>query len=183
MQCDDVTAQLLAPDADLSAEIRAHLDGCAACSAAARSAGALDRVLASSLVIAPPAALQSQLAQLALASAAPPRPVVPARTGLGAFFDRLTPAFTVGAVQGVVMFLLGVAIWELWHVAGAVSSAIGSIPFALELVASSPAGAYLPDVSDLVGSIAPLVPWAVVAVLVWVVLDAGLLLPRRDVKS
>ncbi len=182
MQCDDVRDRLLLPDAGSEAELRAHLAGCASCSTAARSAGALDRLIRTSVIIEPPAALQASLAQLALASAAQPRPA-PGRSDIGAFFDRLTPTFTVGAVQGVVLFLLGVAIWELWHVAVFVSSTIGSIPFALQLVASSPAASYLPDVATLASSVSPVVLWAALGVLAWVVLDAGLFSPRRDVRS
>jgi hypothetical protein len=170
MQCDDVTEQLLAADQH-DPEVDRHVASCALCAHVARGLKRLDAVLSASLVVQPPVELQRQLAELAVA-AARPQPLPWWRRALQGelSFDWLVLRPNVVAAQGLAAVMLALASWQIFGWLNLFRPVIGDVGYAMELVAASPASAYLGGVQIDLQSLAL---WSLVGIGGWLVSENG----------
>ncbi|MGH2518953.1 MAG: hypothetical protein ACRDF8_04045 [Chloroflexota bacterium] len=81
-------------------------------------------------------------------------------------------------VQGLVVFLLAAAAWQLWNWLGPLAGLASNALLGLQLVLASPAVAYLPRLQ--VSALLPLVLWSFVAVAAWLLLNSPRPLPTRS---
>jgi hypothetical protein len=177
MQCEHVTELLLADDeGGRTAEARQHLASCARCAHVAQGVGRLNAVLQSVLVSEPPLELQQQL--LALVDT---EPVVVAAPRRAAWWSRLFSGdFRLGelvtvrpnmiAAQGLAAVMLALASWQIFGWVSTFQPVVGDIGYAVQLVATSPASAYL---GGLQIDLQSLGAWSVVGLAAWLVSDSG----------
>jgi hypothetical protein len=172
MECLDWTEQLLAADAGTDRRLAAHLTECTACASVARGLDAVDRVLQVNLVVAPPLDLQRQLAQLVLDVAVPQPVPWWRRLGQVDLTGWLAPRPQVLAAQGLAAIMLALASWQVLGVMSNLQPVLGDVGYAVQLVAASPATAYL---SNLQIDVQSLSVWSLVGVAGWLVSEDGLL--------
>ena len=172
MQCAGVVDQLLAADADrdLRTEVERHLADCDPCATLARRLGRLEGVLQSTLVVEPPVELQRQLAELARAAA---RPVeVPWWLRLRAWFDSLLLVRpNLAIAQSLAALMLVLAGWQVLGWLNTFTPMVGDVPYAVALVASSPAAAYLGGLQSL--DVQSLLMWSGVGLVGWLFSESG----------
>jgi hypothetical protein len=173
MRCDDVTEQLLASDRGLDAELDRHVAGCQLCAHVARGVLRLDAILATTLVVEPPLDLQRQLAQLAL-SAAKPAPLPWWRRAIQGELNFAWPVLrpNVVAAQGLAAVMVALASWQIFGWLTAFRPVVGDVGYAVELVAASPAMAYLGGLQIDVQSLGL---WSLIGILGWLVSENGVL--------
>ena len=172
MHCAGVVDQLLAADDDLQLqdEVARHLADCDRCATLARRLGRLEGVLESALVVEPPAELQLQLADIARAAARPAR--VSWWEGLRAWFDAaLQTRPNLAIAQGVAVVMLAVSGWQALSWLTSFTPMVGDVPYAVEVVASSPAAAYLGGLQAFDAQ--SLLVWSGVGFLGWLFSDSG----------
>jgi hypothetical protein len=171
MQCADVADLLLTPDDDVEGDLDLHVASCVRCGQLARGVVRLNAVLASALVVEPPLDLQRQLASIAL-EAAQPRPAPWWRRAFPGEFklDWLTVRPNVVAAQGLATLMVALASWQIYGWVNAFRPVIGDVGYAMELVAASPATAYL---GGLNVDLQNLGLWSVVGVVAWLVSENG----------
>jgi anti-sigma factor RsiW len=173
VQCAGVVDQLLAADDELGvqAEVEQHLRGCDRCTTLAQRLGRLNGVLQSALVAEPPAELQRQLAELARAAAAPvDEPGWWQR--LRAWFDGLVVARpNLAIAQSLAALMLVLAGWQVLGWLNTFTPMVGDVPYAVELVASSPAAAYLGGLQSF--DVQSLLIWSGIGFVGWLVSESG----------
>jgi anti-sigma factor RsiW len=171
VQCAGVVDQLLVADddLDLQTEVERHLVDCERCATLARRLGRLEGVLQSALVVEPPAALQVQLAELARAAA---RPAQPWWVRLRAWFDSLLLTRpNLAIAQGLAALMLVLAGWQVLGWLNTFTPMVGDVPYAVELVASSPAAAYLSGIQQFDAQ--SLLIWSGVGFVGWLFSESG----------
>jgi hypothetical protein len=173
MQCVDATDRLLGADHDgvADVELDEHVAGCLACAQVAGGLRRLDSVLAANLTVAPPLDLQRVLAQIALDAAR--SPAIPWWNRI-LLFDRnawLAHPQAV-AMQGLAALVLVLASWQVFNWLSAYQPVIGDVGYAMELVASSPATAFI---SNFPIDLQSLVLWSLVGLAGWLISDRGFL--------
>jgi hypothetical protein len=172
VDCVDVADRLLADEPGHDSELDEHVDTCAACGYVARGLARVDVLLASTLVVAPPPDLQVRLAQIALEAARPvPRPWWQ-RAGALDVSGWLSRRPQMIAVQGLAAVMLALASWQLFGWLTAFQPVVGDIAYAVELVASSPAVAYVGNISIDFQSLGL---WLVVGMAGWLISENGLI--------
>jgi hypothetical protein len=176
MQCEHVTELLLADEeGGRTPEARQHLASCARCAHVAQGVGRLNAVLQSVLVSEPPLELQRQLAALVATEAVP----APRRA---AWWSRLFGGnFNLGelvavrpnviAAQGLAAVMLALASWQIFGWLSTFQPFVGDVGYAVQLVASSPAPAYLGGLQQI--DFQSLGVWSVVGLAAWLVSDTG----------
>jgi anti-sigma factor RsiW len=172
VQCAGVVDQLLAADdnSDLQAEVERHLADCTGCATLAQRLGRLDSVLESALVLGPPLELQRQLADLARAAARPAQ--VPWWLRLRAWLDGLLPARpSLAIAQGLASLMLVLAGWQVLGFLNTFTPMVGDVPYAVQLVASSPAAAYLGGLQSFDAQ--SLLLWSGVGFVGWLFSESG----------
>jgi hypothetical protein len=170
VDCVDVTDRLLVDEPEHDPELQAHVAECARCAQVARNLARLDSVLRSVVVVAPPRALQLQLAELAL-GAARPQPL-PWWQRLPDFAGWLTQRPQMVAAQGLAAVMLALASWQVFGWLSAFQPVVGDVAYAFELVAASPAAAYLGSFQIDVQSLGL---WSVVGIIGWLVSENGVI--------
>ncbi len=172
MDCVDVADRLLADEPGHDPELAQHVDRCAPCARMARGLKRLDVVLTSTLVVLPPPDLQLRLEQIALEAARPlARPWWQQVRTLDVS-GWLSQRPQMIAVQGLVAVMLALASWQVFGWLTTFQPVVGDVAYAMELVASSPAVAYLGNVSIDFQSLGL---WLMVAMVGWLVSENGLL--------
>ena len=170
MQCVDSTERLLEAMPGSDAELDRHVAECARCAHVAQGLRRLDTVLHATIVVAPPLDLQRRLAQLALESALPQS--VP-------WWRRLNEVNLSGwfvqhpqmvAAQGLAAVMLALASWQIFGWVSTLQPVVGDVGYAMELVAGSPAAAYLGGVQIDLQSLGV---WSIVGVVGWLVSEDG----------
>jgi anti-sigma factor RsiW len=172
VQCASVVDQLLAADddLDLETEVDRHLASCERCATVARRLGRLEGVLQSALVVEPPIELQVQLAELARAASRPVQ--VSWWLRLRAWFDSLVLARpNLAIAQSLAALMLVVAGWQVLGWLNTFTPMVGDVPYAVELVASSPAAAYLGGIQPL--DVQSLLMWSGVGLVGWLFSESG----------
>jgi hypothetical protein len=174
VDCVELTDKLLERELDYDPAVRAHVGACARCARIATGLARLDVIVSSTLVVEPPADLQFQLHQLVLATPPPARP----------WWLRLTDTVREAnltewlarrpqmiAAQGLAAVLLALASWQVFGWLSVFQPTVGDIGYALELVASSPAVAYVGATQIDVQSLSL---WSLVALGGWLISENGL---------
>jgi hypothetical protein len=170
MQCADVTERLLADELATDAELGQHVAECARCSHVARGLVRLDAALRSTLVVTPPLDLQRRLAQLAIESARPQPLPWWRRLDQLDLTSWLAQRPQMAAAQGLAAILLALTTWQVFGWLSMVQPMVGDVGYAMELVAGSPAVAYLGGLQiDLQG----LSLWSMVGIAGWLVAEEG----------
>jgi hypothetical protein len=160
VQCDDVAARLFTRDAS-DGELLEHARACPRCRLVAGCVARLDAVLGSTLLEPPPLVLQQRLQALAQ-----PAPVTSWRHVLGLMLTQ--PHATLAhAFAAICVVLAG---WQVFVWLGNAGAVVGDIPYALQLIASSPASTYLGGVQADVSALAA---WSAVGVAAWSVSESG----------
>ena len=179
MDCVEVTELLLAEDVSHDPDVERHVVSCNACARIARGLSRLDAVLSTTLVISPPLELQARLTELALSAAQPAR--VPWWQSLLSFdFTHwLAQRPQMIAVQGLAAVMLALASWQIFGWLSAVQPVVGDVAYAVELVAASPAVAYLGSMQIDFQSLGI---WSVVGIAGWLVSENGVI-GRRIASS
>ena len=171
MDCVEVRDKLLLGEGGADEpQLARHVDQCAPCARIARRVARLDSVLASALVVAPPPDLQARLAGV-VAAASRPQPL-PWWRRLGELnlTDWLTQRPQMVAAQGLAAVMLALASWQVFGWLSAFQPVVGDVGYAVQLVAGSPAVAYLAGTQiDLQG----LGLWSAVGVVGWLVSETG----------
>jgi anti-sigma factor RsiW len=172
VQCAGVVDQLLAADddLDLQTEVDRHLADCDRCATLARRLGRLEDVLQSALVVEPPVELQLHLAELARAAARPEQ--TPWWLRLRAWFDSLVLARpNLAIAQSLAAVMLVLVGWQVLGWLNTFTPMVGDVPYAVELVASSPAAAYLGGIQPT--DIQSLLVWSGVGLVGWLFSESG----------
>jgi hypothetical protein len=177
VDCVEVADRLLAPEPGNDPELEEHVGGCEGCAQIARGLRRLDVVLSTSLVVQPPLELQHALAQLAL-EAARPR-ALPWWQRLPEIARQLTERPQLVAAQGLAAIMLALASWQLFGWLSAFQPVVGNVGYAFELVAGSPAVAYVGNVQIDLQSLGV---WSLVGIVGWLVSENGLI-GRRIASS
>jgi hypothetical protein len=172
VDCVDVADRLLADEPGHDPELVEHVDACPACTHIARGLERLELLLASTLIVAPPPDLQLRLTQIALEAARP----------LARPWWQRAPALELGgwlsqrpqmiAVQGLAAVMLALASWQVFGWLTAFQPVVGDVAYAVELVASSPAVAYLGNISIDFQSLGL---WLTIGMVGWLVSENGLI--------
>jgi anti-sigma factor RsiW len=176
MQCEHITELLLADDeGGRTPEVDQHLASCTRCAHVAQGVGHLNAVLQSVLVAEPPLELQRQLAALveteAVTVAAPRRAAWWSRLFSGDFkLPELVLRPNTIAAQGLAAIMLALASWQMFGWLSTFQPVVGDIGYAVQLVATSPASAYL---GGLQIDFQSLGVWSVVGLAAWLVSDTG----------
>lgn len=171
MDCVDVADKLLADEPGYDPELTEHVDSCPACFHISRGLARLDAILTSTLVVTPPPDLQLRLAQIAVDAARPlARPWWQRAGGLDVNGWLSRPQMI--AVQGLAAVMLALASWQVFGWLMAFQPVVGDVAYAVELVASSPAVAYVGNISIDFQSLGM---WLVVGMVGWLVSESGLL--------
>ena len=178
MQCATVAEQLLARDEDprLAGQVEQHLEACPRCTTLARRLGRLDGLLQSALVVEPPADLQLQLVHLARAAAHPPEQTQ------RAWWERLWAWFSpsdgllltrpnVAIAQSLAALMLVLSGWQVLGWLNTFTPVVGDVPYAMQLVASSPAAGYLGAIQSF--DFQNLLIWSGVGFVGWLVSESG----------
>ncbi|MHB8619969.1 MAG: hypothetical protein ACYDAG_10420 [Chloroflexota bacterium] len=145
------------PGVDPGAPLATHLFGCAACRAFASSIGQVDVLVRQALVVEPPVELRSRLMAV-IQEVAVPAPVVrpsalvvapgPAREARRSWSRPLLAAGM--ALMGTAV---SIALWQLVGVLVSLRPVLGNVPYALDLVAASPAPQLLTDLLVNAGTV------------------------------
>jgi hypothetical protein len=172
VDCVDVTELLLAENYVHDAEVDRHVSCCPACAHVARGLVRLNTILSTTLVVVPPVDLQQRLQQLALEAARPVR--VPWWQSLPSFdfTGLLTQRPQMIAAQGLAAVMLALASWQIFGWLSAVQPVVGDVAYAVELVAASPAVAYLGSMQIDFQSLGI---WSVVGIAGWLVSENGVI--------
>ena len=174
MHCVEATERLLADEPGRDPELERHVATCASCAHVASGLTRLDAVLESTLVVAPPLDLQRRLAQLALEAARPES--VPWWRRLGAFdltgLGRLAQRPQMVAAQGLAAVMLALASWQIFGWLSTFQPVLGDVGYAVELVAASPAAAYLGSFQIDLQSLGL---WSLVGIGGWLLSEDGLI--------
>jgi hypothetical protein len=174
VQCVDVTERLIVDELGSDPELDRHVAECARCTHVLHGLGRLDTVLMSSVVVAPPLALQHQLAQLALEYAR--TPTVPWWTRATSFFGQLNLADLLAqrpqmiAAQGLATIMVALAGWQIFGWLTAFQPVIGDVAYAVQLVVASPASIYLGGFQVDLQSMGL---WSVVGIGGWLISENG----------
>ncbi|MBI2756691.1 MAG: hypothetical protein HYX52_08275 [Chloroflexi bacterium] len=175
MGCDEISALLLTPEAAAAPRVQRHLALCVGCARFSRQWAALDNAVHAAVLVQPPADLQARLHNLARAAARPRRVAAPPPSWWRQLAERLgvggqsaqRPSFA-RAVAGLVLAVAG------WQMVGWVQTVqpmvVGDVPYALQVLAVTPALGYL---SDLPGNMVSLAGWSVVGGIAWLLSEAG----------
>jgi hypothetical protein len=128
----------------------------------------------SSLVVAPPLDLQHQLAQLALDAARPTTASwwtrVTSAIGQLNLGNGLAQRPQMVAAQGLAAVMLALASWQIFGWLTMFQPVVGDVPYAMELVAASPASLYLGGVQLDWQSLGL---WSLVGIGGWLVSENG----------
>jgi hypothetical protein len=172
VDCVDVADLLLADEPGHAPGLDEHMRGCAACAHIARGLARLDVVLGSTLLVEPPTELQARLAQIALEAARPvPRAWWQQLVDLDGSLWLTRRPQTI-AVQGLAAVMLALASWQIFGWLAVFQPVVGDVAYAMELVAASPAVAYIGNISIDLQS---LVIWSLVGIAGWLISDNGLI--------
>jgi hypothetical protein len=179
VDCVEVTELLLAEEVAQDPEVDRHVAQCASCAQMARGVVRLNSVLSSTLLIAPPVELQQRLQQLAAEAARPAR--VPWWQSLASFdfTGWLAQRPQMIAAQGLAAVMLALASWQIFGWLSAIQPVVGDVAYAVELVAASPAVAYLGSMQIDFQSLGI---WSVVGIAGWLVSENGVI-GRRIASS
>jgi hypothetical protein len=168
--CADFTERLLAEELNNDSDLAEHVGSCEHCSHLARGLERLDVVLAASLVVTPPVELQLRLAQIAIATARPqPRPWWQ-RLGEINVTEWLAQRPQLVAAQGLAAVMLVLTSWQVFGWLSAFRPVVGDVAYAMELVAGSPAVAY---VGGLQIDLQSLGIWSLVGIAAWLFSEDG----------
>jgi hypothetical protein len=177
MHCVAIAEQLLARDDDLELhdEVAGHIAGCDRCSTLARRLGRLEQVLHSRLIVEPPLELQMRLVELARV-AARPAPVEDRLSWLQRLRAWLVDGLllarpNVAIAQSLAALMLVLAGWQVLGWLNTFTPVLGDVPYAMELVASSPAAAYLSGFQPFDGQ--SLLLWSGIGIVGWLVSESG----------
>jgi hypothetical protein len=172
VDCVDITELLLAEDATDHPDVDEHLACCAMCTRVAQGLVRLNTVLSTTLVVVPPVDLQQRLQQLALEAARPSQ--VPWWQSLLSFnfTGLLTQRPQMIAAQGLAAVMLALASWQIFGWLSAFQPVVGDVAYAVELVAGSPAVAYLGSMQIDFQSLGI---WSVVGIAGWLVSENGVI--------
>src|SRR5437868_6835907 len=143
MDCVDVTDRLLADEPGHDPELQQHVSRCGRCAHVAQGLVRLDAVVRSVVVSVPPLDLQQRLAQLTIDAVRPPRLQWWKRLGELNLTAWLAQRPQMVAAQGLAAVMLALASWQIFGWLSAVQPVVGDVAYAMELVAGSPAVAYL----------------------------------------
>ncbi|MBV9325057.1 MAG: hypothetical protein JO352_14850 [Chloroflexi bacterium] len=172
MDCVEVADLLLAPEPGRDPQLAAHVQDCPACAHMASGLARVDAILSSSVVVVPPAHLQVALSQLALEAARPARLAwwQPVRElDVGGWLTRRPQMI---AAQGLAAVMLALASWQIFGWLSTFQPVVGDVAYAMELVAASPAVAYLGNISIDFQS---LTLWSLVGIAGWLISENGLI--------
>ncbi len=175
MQCADVTERLLVDERGSDPDVDRHVAECVRCAHVAQRLERLDVVLGTTLVAAPPLELQQQLAQLVIASTRPRRSASSTwwtRVSQWNPADWLAQRPQMVAVQGLAAVMLALSSWQIFGWLSAFRPVVGDVGYAMELVAASPAAAYLSGVQIDLQSLGL---WSLVGIAGWLVSEDGLI--------
>ncbi|HEY1293731.1 MAG TPA: hypothetical protein VGJ60_11670 [Chloroflexota bacterium] len=172
MDCLEVTDRLLAEEPGHDPDLDQHVVGCTACAQLARGVTRLNVILSSALVVVPPLDLQARLAQVALEAARPlPRPWWQPVRALELSHWLAQRPQTIAA-QGLAAVMLALATWQIFGWLSVFQPVVGDVAYAMELVAASPAVAYVGTISiDFQG----LGLWLLVGMAGWLISENGLI--------
>jgi hypothetical protein len=134
-------------------------------------------VLSTSVVVQPPIELQHALAQLVL-DAARPRPA-PWWQRLPEIARGFAQRPQLVAAQGLAAIMLALASWQIFGWLSAFQPVVGNVGYAFELVAGSPAVAYVGNIPIDLQSLGV---WSLVGIVGWLVSENGLI-GRRIASS
>jgi hypothetical protein len=172
VDCVDVADRLLAAEPERDSELDEHVLGCSACTSVARGLARLDVILSSTVVIVPPAELQLRLAQIALEAARPAHLSLWQRArelDVGGWVTRRPQMI---AAQGLAAIMLALATWQIFGWLSAFQPVVGDVAYAMELVAGSPAVAYVGNISIDFQSLGL---WLLVGIGGWLISENGLI--------
>lgn len=170
MDCVDIIHRLLVRDDGHDPEVDAHVADCSRCTQLTRGLVRLDAVLMSTVVVEPPLELQRALAQLALTAGTPQ--VVPWWRRLPEIARSLTERPQLVAAQGLAAIMLALASWQIFGWMSTFQPVVGNVAYAFELVAASPAVAYIGNVQI---DFQNLGLWSAVGIVGWLVSENGLI--------
>ena len=186
MQCRDVAERLLAPEPDEQAELREHLEQCPRCAFASGRVEQLDRLLRATLVSDPPQELQQRLLGLAYSASVELRAQAQAQAQAATeetvpFWRRLLPGLpavrfspNLAIAQGFATLSVILAGWQVFAWLSSFRPVLGDPGFALELLVSSPAVAYLSSLPlPFSLDLQSLVAWSLVGLAAWIVFPEG----------
>jgi len=173
VDCVEVADLLLADEPGHHPELDEHVLGCAACANVARGLARLDVILSSTVVVVPPADLQLRLSQLVAVEAGrlAHRPWWQQVRELDVG-DWLSRRPQMIAAQGLAAIMLALASWQIFGWLTAFQPVVGDIGYAMELVAASPAVAYVGNISIDFQSLAL---WSLVGIAGWLISENGLI--------
>ena len=176
MQCADVADRLLVDEAGNDPELARHVASCPRCASVAQRLERVDGLLKRCLVVTPPPELQHRLAQLALEAAQPRSAAwwkrIPELVGRVDLAGWLAQRPQTVAAQGLAAVMLALASWQVFGWLSAFNPVLGDVPYAMELVAASPAAAYL---GGLQIDLQSLGLWSLVGIVGWLVSEDGLI--------
>lgn len=167
MRCEEIAEQLLAPDRLDDADRDRHIASCERCMPLARGLARLDSIMVKTVLVEPPLDLKRQLAQLAF-DAAQPQAAPWWRRPIN--FDWLVLRPNVMAAQGLAAVMLALASWQVFGWLNLFRPVIGDVGYAMQLVAASPASAYL---GGLQIDLQSLTLWSLVGIAGWLVSENG----------
>lgn len=174
MQCVDVTERLLVDELGSDPELDRHVAECARCAHVVKGLDRLDAVLTSSVVVTPPLDLQRQLAQLTLEYVRPAQAPwwTRASEALRQFnlADWLVQRPQMIAAQGLAAIMLALASWQIFGWMTAFQPVVGDAAYAMQLLAASPASAYL---SGLPFDLQSMGVWSAVGIVGWLISENG----------
>jgi hypothetical protein len=170
VDCVEVNEKLLAEEGSADPEVDRHVAGCLSCAHIARGLARLDSVLSATLLVVPPLALQQQLQQLAMQAAQPA--LVPWWQQVLRFdlTHWLAQRPQMIAAQGLAAVMLALASWQIFGWLSAFQPVVGDVAYAMELVAASPAVAYLGSMQIDFQSLGI---WSVVGIAGWLISENG----------
>jgi anti-sigma factor RsiW len=170
LDCVDIADRLLEAEPGNDPELELHVAGCPRCAQLARGLRRLDVVLSSAVVVEPPVELQHTLARLVREAAQPrPQPWWQRLPDIGRW---LTERPQLAAAQGLAAIMLALASWQLFGWVSAFQPVVGNVGYALELVAASPAVAYVGNVQIDVQSLGL---WSIVGIVGWLISENGVI--------
>jgi hypothetical protein len=170
VDCIDIADRLLAAEAANDPELDRHVADCPRCSQLARGLQRLDVVLSSVVLAEPPIELQHSLAQLVREAARPQtQPWWQRLPDIGRW---LTERPQLAAAQGLAAIMLALASWQLFGWVSAFQPVVGNVGYALELVAASPAVAYVGNAQIDLQSLSL---WSVVGIVGWLISENGVI--------
>jgi anti-sigma factor RsiW len=172
VECVDVTEELLAEDSVRDPELDRHVAGCPRCAQLGRRLKQLDAVLVSTLLVAPPLDLQRRIVQLAFGAAEPKPLPWWQRLGELNLTAWLAQRPQTIAAQGLAALMVALASWQVFGWLTSFQPQIGDVAYAVQLVISSPATAY---VGSLQIDVQSLTLWSLVGIAGWLISEDGLL--------